>query len=75
MNETESSNSTTQYKFISTKDITGSSGILGISASNWYEGLKSGRYDVTPIKLGPRTVRYRLRDIEALILRCEGGSL
>ncbi|MGD9667833.1 MAG: helix-turn-helix transcriptional regulator [Hyphomicrobiaceae bacterium] len=40
--------------------------LLGISKSSWYAGIKSGKYP-PPIKLGPRTSRWRLRDILALM--------
>jgi prophage regulatory protein len=41
-------------------------GLVPISRTAWYEGVKSGRYP-QPVHLGPRTVAWRLSEIEALI--------
>jgi prophage regulatory protein len=43
-------------------------GILPISRSTWYEGVKSGRYP-QPVKLGPKMSLYKVEDIRELISR------
>lgn len=40
--------------------------LLGISKANLYVKLREGRYP-SPIKIGPRTTRWRASDIAALI--------
>ena len=40
--------------------------ILPISASSWWEGVRSGKYPA-PIKLGPRTTCWRASDVLQLI--------
>ena len=41
-------------------------GLIPVSKTAWYEGVKTGRYP-KPVKLGPRTVAWRLSEIRALI--------
>ncbi len=41
-------------------------GIIPISKSGWWSGVKSGRFPA-PVKLGPRTTAWRVEDIRALI--------
>ncbi len=41
-------------------------GVLPISRSTWWAGVKSGLYP-QPVKLGPRTTGWRVKDIRALI--------
>jgi hypothetical protein len=41
-------------------------GILPISATSWWVGVREGRFP-KPIKLGPRTTVWRVEDIRALI--------
>ncbi len=43
--------------------------LISISKSSWYAGLKSGRFP-KPMEVGPRTKRYRHRDIKAI---CDEG--
>lgn len=40
--------------------------IVPVSKTAWYDGVKTGRYP-QPVCLGPRTVAWRLSEIEALI--------
>ena len=40
-------------------------GILPISASSWWAGVKIGKFP-QPVKLGPRTTAWRESDIEVL---------
>lgn len=40
--------------------------LVPVSRASWYAGVKEGRYP-QQVKLGPRTVAWRGRDIERLI--------
>lgn len=42
--------------------------IYPVSKSNWWSGVKTGRYP-SSVKLGPRTTAWRVEDIRALIER------
>jgi prophage regulatory protein len=44
--------------------------IIPVSASSWWNGVKSGRYP-KPVKLGPRTTAWRISDIRALIAEAQ----
>lgn len=46
-------------------------GLLPISKSAWWLGVKEGRFP-KPIKLGPRTTVWRVEDIRALIAKTGG---
>jgi prophage regulatory protein len=41
-------------------------GLLPISCSRWWEGVRTGRYP-RAVKLGPKTTAWRVEDIRALI--------
>lgn len=41
-------------------------GLLPISRSKWYDGIKRGIYPA-PVKLGPRVSAWRVEDIRQLI--------
>ena len=41
-------------------------GLLPISESSWWAGVKDGRYP-QPTKLGPRTTVWQAQDIEGLV--------
>ena len=41
-------------------------GPIPVSKSTWWAGVKSGRFP-KPVKLGPRTTAWNVRDIRALI--------
>ena len=63
----------TQDRLIRLKDILGdptgdapTTGLIPVSKTAWYEGVKTGRYP-KPVKLGPRTVAWRLSEIQTLI--------
>jgi len=45
-------------------------GVYPVCRSKWYAGINAGIYPA-PVKLGPRTVAWRVEDIRALI---EKGS-
>lgn len=58
---------TTQLKQgLRAKQIAGKEGILPISLSTWWEGVKTGRYP-QPTKLGPRITVWNRDDIMALL--------
>ena len=40
--------------------------IFPVSKSNWWAGVKDGRYP-KPVKLGPRTTAWRISDIQKLL--------
>lgn len=46
--------------------IIGPSGLIPVSRSTWWAGVKSGRYPA-PVKLGARAVAWRASDIASLI--------
>lgn len=41
-------------------------GLIPIGPTNWWAGVKSGKYP-KPLKLGPKTTVWRISDIRALI--------
>jgi len=46
--------------------IIGPHGLIPVSKSTWWAGIKSGRFP-KPVKLGPRTTAWRREDIHGLI--------
>jgi len=40
--------------------------IIPIGRTSWYEGIKAGKYPA-PIKIGTRSVAWRVSDIRALL--------
>lgn len=40
--------------------------IIPVSASSWWNGVRSGKYP-KPIKLGPRTTAWRASEVLALV--------
>jgi predicted DNA-binding transcriptional regulator AlpA len=46
--------------------IIGPHGLIPVSKSTWWAGVKDGRYP-KPVKLGPRTTAWRREDIHGLI--------
>ena len=52
--------------FLRLPSIIGPAGLLPISKSTWWLGIKTGRYP-QPVKLGPRITAWRVEDIRALI--------
>jgi prophage regulatory protein len=49
------------------KSIIKPNGPIPVSKSGWYEAIKSGRFPIKPVRLGPKTVCYRAADIRRLI--------
>jgi prophage regulatory protein len=47
--------------------------IIPISRSAWCAGVKSGKYP-QPVRVGPRTVAWRLKDIMVLIDSLEAAN-
>lgn len=52
--------------FLRLKAIIGPDGLIPVSRSSWWAGIKSGRFP-KPVKLGPRTTAWRAEDIANLI--------
>lgn len=48
--------------------IIGPQGLIPVSRSTWWAGVKSGRYP-RPVRLGARAVAWRASDIATLIER------
>ncbi|MBL0407243.1 AlpA family phage regulatory protein [Microvirga aerilata] len=48
--------------------IVGPNGLVPVSKSSWWAGIKTGRFP-KPVKLGPRTTAWRIEDIRVLIER------
>ena len=48
--------------------------ILPISKSAWWNGIKSGRYPIETIKLGPRTTAWRAHDVQEIVKRGAAGN-
>jgi len=46
--------------------IVGPNGLIPVSRSTWWAGVKSGRFP-QPVKLGPRITAWRSEDIQALV--------
>jgi predicted DNA-binding transcriptional regulator AlpA len=40
--------------------------LLNIGKSTWWKGVKEGRYPA-PVKLGPKTTRWKTKDIRRII--------
>lgn len=54
------------YKLLRLNDIVGPDGLIPVSRSSWWNGVKKGYYP-QPIKLGPNITAWRLSDIDHLI--------
>ena len=48
-------------------------GILGISKTSWWRGVRDGRFPQS-VKLAPRTTAWRVEDIRALIASFEPSA-
>lgn len=76
MSTSNSSNTLPDTGFMRLKQIIGSKkeGIpprIPISASSWWNGVKTGRYP-KPIKLSPKVTVWKVEDLRQLI---EGGGV
>lgn len=56
----------TDDKLLRLSDIIGPDGLIPVSRSTWWAGVKGGRFP-QPVKLGARAVAWRASDIAALI--------
>lgn len=67
--------STNEDKLVRISSIIGDAGVLPISRSSWWLGIKKGYYP-TPIKLGPNITAWRWSEIQSLIENgvSEGGG-
>jgi prophage regulatory protein len=54
--------------FVRLREIIGPSGVIPISRSSWYAGVKDGRFP-KPVKLGPRISAWRVDEIRDFIHR------
>jgi prophage regulatory protein len=54
--------------FVRLRDIIGPAGVIRISRSSWYAGVKDGRFP-KQVKLGPRIAAWRVDEIRDLIKR------
>ena len=54
--------------FLRLHDIIGPEGLIPISKSTWWAGIKNGRFP-KGVKLSPRTTAWRVKDIYDLIDR------
>jgi prophage regulatory protein len=52
--------------FVRIKSIIAPSGLIPVSRSAWWNGVRNGRYP-KPVKLGPNTTAWRAEDIRRLI--------
>ncbi|UWU20922.1 AlpA family phage regulatory protein [Rhizobium sp. CB3060] len=57
--------------FVRLEALVGPRGIFPISRSTWWNKVRSGEFP-QPVKLGPRTTAWRVKDILELIERFEG---
>ena len=55
-----------QNRLVRLSEILAPGGPVPISKSQWWEGVRKGRYP-QPVKLGPRITAWRASDIERLI--------
>lgn len=52
--------------FLRLKQIVGPKGLIPVSKSTWWQGVRDGRYPA-PVKLGRRITAWRVEDIRKLI--------
>lgn len=56
----------TEKRLYTVREICSPEGVLPISKSTWWEGVRTGRYP-QPMKLGPRITVWRAEDIDRLL--------
>ncbi|WP_421928806.1 helix-turn-helix transcriptional regulator [Neoaquamicrobium sediminum] len=66
--------SETSMGFMRLSSIIGPKGLIPISKSSWFSGVKEGRYPA-PVRIGRRSAAYRTQDILELIARIERGEV
>ena len=52
--------------FVRLKSFVGRDKLIPMSASTWWEGVRSGRFP-QPVKLGPNITGWAVEDVRALI--------
>jgi predicted DNA-binding transcriptional regulator AlpA len=74
--DTQNRSSLPEIGFLRLPQILGSSTnypLIPVSKSTWWAGIKTGRFP-KPVKLGPRTSAWSVKDIRALIERLASGG-
>lgn len=71
------SNTEKHFRFYRLKDIIGDGkngipGIIPVSKTAWYRGIREGKFP-KPVKLSERTTAWRSTDIDALVARLSEG--
>ncbi len=56
------------------KEIIGPGGIIPVSKSTWWAGVKAGRFP-KPVKVTPGVTAWRRSDLDALIADLSNGAL
>ncbi len=51
----------------------GTPGVIPVSRSSWWEGVRTGRYP-KPVRLGKRITAWRVSDIRALLESVEAST-
>jgi predicted DNA-binding transcriptional regulator AlpA len=59
--------------FIRLTQIVGQHGLVPVSRSSWYAGVKAGIYPAG-VRIGPNAVAWRRADIDALLARISVGE-
>ena len=59
--------------FVRVTSIIAPDGVIPVSKSTWWDGVKSGRFPKS-VKLGPRITAWRVEDIRELIRRLGASS-
>jgi prophage regulatory protein len=66
----QTTDSLAQAGFVRLPSILAPRGPIPVGRSTWWAGVKSGRFP-KPVKLGPRTTAWRVKDIRKLIESAE----
>ena len=61
-----------QTGFVRLSQILAPTGLIPVSKSTWWQGVKDGRFP-QPRKLGPRTTVWKVADIRALFEAEDNG--
>ena len=59
-------------RYLRLNQIVTPNGVLPISASTWWQGVKDGRYP-QPVRLGPRITAWAYEDIAAYLASAKEG--
>lgn len=55
------------------KDIVGKDGVIGVSQSTWYRGVREGRYP-KPVKISKQRRAWRAGDLQAYLQSLNGSA-